>query len=265
MGTFDFLNNDVTIAEAKKKRMIITIIGIAVIAIAAIIGIIALVKNKNSVPDDPITEKIEVRIDASKKYVYDATYESSKYDTKNIVLPYININTDTAKKANEEIRSIFDTLTATDPNSSDENPFFAKANYKSYTTGDILSIIITVESGNIETATTKYYTYNFSLTSLVDLEYQALYKTISKSTQEVQNEIEENIKSEITNSYVNETDTLNLENDINISINTYKSDVYNHKLKMYLDGKDLNIIVTLKDSTKENGYITKTIKVVNKK
>lgn len=265
MGTFDFLNNDVTIAEAKKKRKILTIIVISIIAVAVIIGLIAIIKNFNSAPEEPIVEKINVKIDSSKDFVYNATYENSKYDTKNIILPYININTDTAKNVNEEIKGIFDTLTATDPNSSDENPFFAKASYKNYTTGEILSIIITVESGNVENPSIKYYTYNFSLVSLIDLEYQALYKTIGKSTQEVQNEIEEAIKNEITGSYSNSNDTTNLENDINTSINTYKSDVYNHKLKMYLDGKDLNIIVTLKDSTKENGYITKTIKVVNKK
>ena len=194
-------NIEKEIKKGKRKTVVLIIILLILVLILGLVGGILISGNGNKVVDNiiHITDKKDEnktgkKIDESKDWVYDAEYLKDKKEivktnkdnnltfksTNEITLPYININSDDAKKVNEEIKKIAENAYAdfgaplqitnglTGEVTTDKNSFsFTGYSYESYVNNNILSVVIKVESVAVPgDGTVTYITYNFNLDTL---------------------------------------------------------------------------------------------------
>ena len=205
-------NNENNVQNQKKKQSKGLSAGLVIIMLIAvlIIGIgggYLLSKNSNlfnkneTKPNNTIEQtKTSKKIDESKPWVYDAEYRKNKtvkkIDTtnnsdKDLVVPYININSTAGKKANTEIEKLYNEIYekyATDINESAKN--FSRLNYKFYENNNLLSIVIENSNGAIPGGAGRcpLYVYNFNLDTLEiatneELAKQTGYNSIAEVTE----------------------------------------------------------------------------------
>lgn len=228
--------------------------------------------------DTVLENKLEVsKIDSTKEYVYDAeyTYEDLEgksyrsqsteqtYSLNDIVLPYININSQDAINANNEIKKLFNELAEHFKNElEDTQTWYDISNYKSYINGNILSVVITTESGGSSPETYRHYAYNFELDSGEKVSYADVYKTVGFASNNIDSKIEEAIKNDERYSYYSKDDQ-NLNNDINKSIENYSNSVKDESINYFIDSNGkLNVIVTMEISALEQ-EIYETIFIIS--
>lgn len=204
--------------------------------------------------------KIISKLDNTKDWVYDANYnlptnKESYYgytdhtkliSASDLVVPYININSDNAKKANDEIFKLYSDLINTFNENLKEEIYFTLVDYKTYIDNSIVSIIITTESGGTDVLRYKYYTYSFNLENGKSLSYGDVYKIAGFNSSNINIEVKKaitNVMEERLADYPDKTDFDTFNNE---SITNYKNSVGNNTLKYFLSSKgELNIIVRL--------------------
>lgn len=234
--------------------------------------------NENKEVVEDVNQHIEVasKIDSNKDWVYAAEYEKNieaesyttefeeTYYASDIVVPYININSDDAKSANEEIKMVFDdAIKIFNEGTNDGLSYVDECNYESYVDDNILSVLITYGTGATSVVHPSYYAYNFDLKTGNKLTYEDVYQIAGFSTAEIESKVEEAIINKMKEMLADfSEDALNdvisfyePENTSDISgfeflknrgVNEYKNSVNTNSLRYFLstDGK-LNIIVTL--------------------
>lgn len=193
------------------------------------------------------------KLDNSKEWIYDANYklptnkEDNNYtnliNASNLVVPYINIDSADAKKANQEIYKLYEDLISMFNKDLKEEFSTVLAKYETYSNNDIISIIITTKFTGTDAPMYKHYTYNFNLVDGKLLSYNEIYKTAGLSENNITDKANQAITSTLSRKYPNgdDFDTYN-----NKSINNYNTSVNNDTIKFFVDeNKELNIIVTL--------------------
>ncbi|MBR3133346.1 MAG: hypothetical protein IKG42_04705 [Clostridia bacterium] len=178
-------------------------------------------------------------IDENKDIVYTSkqtTDEKENYSV-DINIPKININSDTAKKINEEINSVFkEKLDNVIKNGSQKTIY--NINYKAYVNGDLLSLIIksTLKEGNNnQTVIIKTYNYNLANNEIASFKEVLDAKGIDRG--EVQADIDDELKS------LNKSDEeLKAQTNYDIKLRDLDSDMYD------VDNVDNFIVST-------NGYL----------
>ena len=181
---------------------------------------------------------------------YSTNYET--YYAKDIVVPYINIDSAYAKASNNNIKEIFDSVINEYNNGvNDKITYVDECNYKKYVNNDKLSVILTYGIGATDVVHPKYYTYNFDLKTGSQLSYEEIYKIAGFDSSTINSKVEaaitkimeEKMSSFSADNYPTGTtfDTYNSE-----SINNYKNSINNDTLEYFLsDNNKLNIIVKL--------------------
>lgn len=175
-----------------KKNIVITVLTILVLGLAVYIvydKIIANGDTNKNVSDGNFnemeeTKKLAKKIDGAKDYVYDA-YNNSEYSVdydflnsytnsilsskKGIAVPFINIDTEEAKKINDEMKELFDStmkkvdeILACDHPSSCGQIFL---NYNTYYSDNIVSIIVSYGMYGTDIPYPSYLGYVFDLTN----------------------------------------------------------------------------------------------------
>lgn len=211
----------------------------------------------DSITSDESTEKQSIKIDNNKELVYDANYSyknfsnesyysqnmNKTYTLKDINVPYININSEDASDANKEIKALFDELAEFfEQEYNDTKTWYNIASYKTYTRGNLLSIVITVESGGTDVEQYKYYTYNFNLDTLKPYSYEEAYKLVGFNSSNIDVKAEEAIKKCERITQFEEDITTYIEK----SINNYRSAVKDKSMKYFIDeNNEFNIIVRI--------------------
>jgi len=206
------------------------------------------------------------KIDESKPWVYDATYEydvnpksyttsyGETYSLDDINIPYINLNSTAATKANAEINDLFIELADFFKNQLETyKEWWYVADYKTYSDNDVLSIVVTTIVGGTDVPWERYYTYNFDLKTGKLLTYKEIYQYAGFDSSNLSEKVEKAITDVMTDemksfiypdNYPNGTNFTKYNND---SINNYKKSVTDDSIKCFLDkDKKLNIIVTLR-------------------
>lgn len=223
--------------------------------------------NSNNINSDSFVSKL----DNSKEWIYDAEYEknvnadsySTYYETyyaKDIVVPYINVNSSYANIANKDIKKIFDdAIKNYNDGVRDKMTYIDECGYKKYVTDNSLSVVLTYGVGATDVVHPKYYTYNIDLRTGNKLSYEEVYNIANLSSNnidsKVKNAITKIMKDELKDLKDPQKDTgdggyypdgTNFDTYNDESINNYKDSVTNNTLKYFLsdDGK-LNIIVKL--------------------
>lgn len=214
-------------------------------------------EDKTSVSSKNLTKKSNIKIDDNRDLIYDANYlyknfsdESyysenmeREYSLKDINLPYININSEDANKANKEIEKLFEKLAEFfEQEYKDTKTWYNVASYKTYTKGNLLSILITVESGGTDVEQYKYYTYNFNLSTLKMYSYEEIYKLAGFTSNNIDEKVEEAIKKSERITEFKEDITTYIEK----SIKNYTNSVKDQSIQYFIDeNNELNVIVKI--------------------
>ena len=211
------------------------------------------------------------KVDNTKDWVYGAEYTknvtadsySTYYETyyaKDIVVPYININSTYANSSNSDIKKIFDDAIKTyNTGVSDKIEYVDECGYKKYINNNSLSVILTYGVGATDVVHPKYYTYNINLKTGNQLSYEEIYTIAgfnsSTITSKVEQAITEIMKEKLKDFKDPDKDTgaggyypngTNFDTYNNESINNYKSSINNNTLEYFLsDNGKLNVIVKL--------------------
>ena len=208
----DFMENDEIITKkGKGKKVALIVIAIILVVILGIVGGIIASGNGNKVADNIARivdkkdeNKTNKKIDESKYWVYDADYgkenkkiynDSKKTEeyvsnsSEDLIVPFININSDYAKSVNENIKKLYEdcyskygTAEST-PYSNEYKTYKHYAlKYDKYITDNILSVVISLHEGVVIVdggaggGTNTVYTYNFNLDTLAEASLDEMAK-----------------------------------------------------------------------------------------
>lgn len=170
-----------------------------------------LTENFNNIFDNKINyqnNNINIAKEDSQKEIIYTSYINqdvleNSYDF-NINIPYLNINSDTAKKINQEINSLFYEKAINILANTNQKTIY-NVKYKAYVNNNIVSLIISAtlkEGDNAQRVIIKTYNYNLSSDSELGIKEILQYRNISETY--AQNKINETIKnaSENVNKYI---------------------------------------------------------------
>ena len=213
--------------NGKGKKVLLFILLLAVFLLLGIlVGVMIPGNNKPEFVkqiEDKITNqenKDSKKIDESKPWVYDAEYlkenkkiyqdsakteEDADNSEKDLVVPYININSDAAKRANEQIKALYDKYydkygkEASEHDSSVYKTYYHYLlKYDTYINDNILSVAITLYEGIVVVdggtggGKSTVYTYNFNLDTLNESGVDEMAKKCGFSSED---EVTSKIKS----------------------------------------------------------------------
>ena len=252
----------------KNNKGVIALLIVIIIILSALCVLFAtgtISFNSNKVNDNDVNENINdnnnansiSKLDSSKEWVHDANYNlptnkesyyghsdhSKLIKASDLVVPYININSDDAKKTNQEIYKLYEDLINKFNENLKEEIWFTLVEYKTYTNNNIISVVITTESAGTDVPMYNYYTYSFNLETGKLLSYNDAYKIAGLNQGNITDKATQAVTNSLRKEYSNgdDFDTYN-----NKSINNYKTSISNNTIKFFIDGnKKLNIIVTL--------------------
>ena len=267
--------------EEKKDKKLYIIISILSVIILLLVGYIIFDKvqsnnddnnNKNAetetntntntnVNTEPKTGNFVSKLDDSKDWVYDAEYKkdvksesyvtmyNETYYAKDIIAPFININSSYANSANKEIKEVFDAaILKYNEGVSDKRTYIEEFEYEKYINNNSLSVILTYGFGATDVVHPKYYTYNIDLETGNQISYTDLYTIAGFNTSNIDSKVEKAIAKKLQEELkdMNYPKGTNFDTFNNQSISNYKKSVSNNTLKYFLsnDGK-LNIVVNL--------------------
>jgi len=201
------------------------------------------------------------RIDSSKDWVYDAPYEKNvvaesytpdigekKTTTyaKDIVVPYININSVDANVANSEIKSIFDKIVSI----YNKQTHHIKCGYEKYVNDTCISVYAANRMEVTDIGELDAYTFNIDLKTGKKMSYSDVYKSIGYNDNNIETKVEDAIASYMRNTM---SDTYNKSYDeeaqrlVEEAINNYKQSVKDNTIKYYLaENGSLRIVVKMR-------------------
>lgn len=192
----------------KKNKKVNIIIFILIVIIVVLIGFILLKElniisnnkdNKSNtekkitsstLDDEKVVELVKENLVYTKNFFDDEIcYEDSQFDLKicssNIILPYINIDSDDASKINEAISHIANDNYKLIKNSIDNNYELneVKTNYNFYIYKNLLSIVISETTGSTAVPLTHYYSYMLDLTTGSKVNEENIYSYLRPASE----------------------------------------------------------------------------------
>lgn len=197
----------------KSKKVIFAIIIIILIAVIGGIIIFNNINNKGkSQKEENVNqEQLSNQVNSSEqKLVYDAKYTNNltqtsyinifnqKYSVEDLKVPYINLDSEDAKKVNNEIKNLYQKFLEIfqenlDDIANGKMSNDCKSNYNSYINGNTLSVVIDIQYG--ERLYKNYYTYNFDLVTLKLLSYEEVYKRAGFTDENITSRVENAIRN----------------------------------------------------------------------
>ena len=250
--------------DNKNNKLLLSLtifLGVLVIILGGYITYDKIIKQEeinnqnNKTPSNNITSDTISKLNNNKNWVYDANYylqtnEESYYGTatqdklisaSDLIVPYINIDSDAAKTANQEIYKLYEDLIDEFNDNLKNKIAYKIVEYKTYLNSNILSVVITTEQAGTSIPIYEYYTYNFNLNNGKLLSYKEIYDNIGFEDNNINSNVEKAINNKMKKEYSNIPD-FDIYN--NKSINNYKTSV--NTIKYFVnDNNKLNIIVTL--------------------
>lgn len=227
--------------------------------------------NLNSTTSSTNSNNFVAKLNNSKSWVYDAEYKKNvsadsyklgdyTFYAKDIIVPFINVNSPYANSANNKIKEVFnDAINAYNEGVKGEEISIDVCNYQKYIKNNILSVVLTYGVGGTDVVHPEYYSYNINLNSGNKLSYQEIYTIAGFNANNINSKVEKaitNIMKEELKDFKdpnNDTgdggyypDGTNFDTYNNKSINNYKNSIKNNTLKYFLsENGNLQIIVTL--------------------
>lgn len=235
-------------------------------------------QNKEEKEEKELEEEIEQeKINDVKTYnkdeiVYNADYKNDlektsyktlgedTYSVKDIIVPYIKMESNEIEKINNEIEKIYQDLVKKFKGfaNEEETMGYVKASYSSYLNDNILSLVLTIEEGETYLPIYTYYTYNIDLSTLELLSYTDICDKLNYEKQKIENKMKEIIT---TQEEIAGLDEASKTDCINKSIDYYKEEQENNTLRYYIDNnKKLNVVIKLENEEISPSTFFKVIK-----
>lgn len=257
--------------EKKSNVGIYVLISVLLILVLGLSGYIVFDKmqdnnNENKIENAVVKDNEKqyeedkvAKLDKSKDWVYDASYDKNvsvesyktSFDTyyaKDIVVPYINVDSSDAELVNKQFKSIFSNAVDTfNAGVKDKMSYVDECSYKKSINDNILSVIVTYGVGATDVVIPEYYTANIDLKNGNKVTFKELYTKFNLTESEVLSKVESEIKK-ILNEYKYGNDS-SLNNYINESIKLYKESIKNDKVKYYVEDGKFFIVADVKVPT----------------
>ena len=245
----------------KKKRFLIT-----VMLILIIVGPILYFMYEKFIDigdkdnGGAILRDVEIsKINKDKDYIYEADYESEfkeesyttdigqTYYSKDLKVPYINIDSLDAINANRVIKETFTKAVEAFNQGIEDKTTFVDLSYDNYENDKIISVIVKYDVRDSEISNPAYYTYNFDSKTGELITYEDALKIADFEADTIDKKVKEAIGSEIKNQMGDNPNVYpkgtSFETYLN---NTYKAYKENNDIKFILDNdNNLSIVVDI--------------------
>lgn len=219
-------------------------------------------RNNNPIDNEQqtaIDNKLVSKLESEKDWVYDADYVKNAsaesymtefnetYYAKDIVVPYINVDSPDAKLMNLEIKAIFDSLIETyNEGFKDSLTYVDTCEYKYCINDNILSGVLTYSVGATDVPLLQYYTFNIDLKEGDKITYKEAYRSVGFDDSNINFMAKSAITREMSERVENILSTTEAEEYINASKDNYQASIQNDDIKFFIDNHEkLNVIVTL--------------------
>ena len=271
MSFGDDNQNDKKSKKGKNKVIIVilVILLIALVAVAVVFFVLPRLSGGDPLPvmgnnvstNEVVTEEIKAqRFNSNLFYVYDSAYTPTNpadgyflgndyHDINEIIVPYININSNEATQVNEKIHSFYDqAVTKYNEYASSKNGYI-NVDYKYYMNKNVLSIIIEQIEGGNGIAQKQFYTCNYDLVKDKILTFDEVYKSIGFTDETidltVKYEIENSSFYKIYGSLFNEE---TIKTSIDATFEDYSTRKGANAVNYYIDSKgsmliDMNYVI----------------------
>jgi len=245
-----------------KKIMIFSII--VVIVVIGILAYFTLIKKGTTTN---IENNNNEEINPGKELVYDAEYmlegyedksyisktTEQKYSLKDINLPYINLDSEDAKEVNKTISYLYMEMAEIFKEElNGSQTWYNIAGYTVYQTSDFLSVVINTEYGGTSVPTTKYFTFNFDLTTLKQVTFKDYLNNKNINVEDVDIQVNNLIRN--YDVLKNMDESLEKSELISNSIDNYNLSMKYDTLNYFVEEGKLNIILTIQVPT-ESGEV----------
>jgi hypothetical protein len=264
-------NNIVNNKKPKKKSNPIIVILLLIVIVGCIAWTIYYLSSQGYInlgfnnEQENTQDSTTIKLDDTKDYVYDATYQlettvdeyelsdGTKINKSDITVPYININSNDAVNANKELNNLYSSLIDSFNKNSTDKTSYEIVNYLSSITDNVLSVAVEVKSYSM-VPTYDYYTYNFDLTTGNSLDYETLLSNFSYTTDDVDNYVSETLKNYLENSCNGDQTCLDeYETQYNTSLESYNQKVTDTTLNFFMDNYNLYIVLNPSDGSQNAG------------
>ena len=197
------------------------------------------------------------KIDPSKYWIYHATYDKNvlansyeiaykTYYAKDIIVPFINIDSNDASKANDEIKEVFDKAINFYNEGVENKTNFVSIDYEKFIDNNIASVNLWYGKGGTDVIRPDYYTYTFDLTTGKIMSFEELYQKFGLNKNQVDMKIKEEITDEVNDIFEDSFRDINNTTYINESIDNYEKNLEDNTLKYFVnDDGELCIIARL--------------------
>ena len=244
----------------KNNKLIIILIIVILLIVGGIIGYVVCSKGEK-VDNNEVNRQAEnttnviTTENSVKEKVYQAEYSSNLEKTtyidgfgkvqnvNDIKVPYINIESEDAKKANNEIKQLYYKLV----NEFKTNQEFAEKNkgtegfltneyevkYQTYENDNVLSVVMTIIT---PMDVVYYYSYNFDLTTLKLMSFEEIYEKVGFTKENISSKVELAIRN--NEYYTKNSENKDNEKYIQDSINAYREKSFANIKYVKVDGND---------------------------
>ena len=183
--------------EKSRKGLVI----INIILLLLVIGLVLFILYDKKILFNKEEKVVEIKSDLNSEQlkiynefelVYNAEYayevsQNNYTDTKNniryytdIVIPFVNINSEDVKKINEDIKELNDSLVKEYENNLINNEYYVKSNYTYVINNNILSLVIIITRNNESNQEyNEYKTYNINLDTKKKMTYLELLNSLT--------------------------------------------------------------------------------------
>ena len=183
--------------EKSRKGLVI----INIILLLLVIGLVLFILYDKKILFNKEEKVVEIKSDLNSEQlkiynefelVYNAEYayevsQNNYTDTKNniryytdIVIPFVNINSEDVKKINEDIKKLNDSLVKEYENNLINNEYYVKSNYTYVINNNILSLVIIITRNNESNQEyNEYKTYNINLDTKKKMTYLELLNSLT--------------------------------------------------------------------------------------
>lgn len=202
------------------------------------------IQNNKVNPGEELVYDAEYMIEEFKDKSYVSQTMEKEYSLKDINLPYINLNSDDAKKANENISNLFVEMAEIFKQElNGAQTWYNTAGYNVYQTSDFLSVVIKTEYGGTSEPNIKYFTYNFDLTTFKAVTFKDYLKYINIDNANVERQVNNMIRN--YDVIKNMEESLEKSELINISLDTYQKLMEYDSVNYFIEDGKLKIVLNI--------------------
>ena len=239
------------------------------------------VPKENAKPNEeqPIEEPKEElvnKINNSKYWIYDADYEkdvladfyiiNEPIYAEDIKVPFINIDSNYASLANQEIKKVFDIAIDAYNEGVQNELTHVDIDYQKYIDNDMVSTALWYSIKETAVVNPNYYTYNIDLKTGKEMSFEEVYQKCGFTKDNIDDKVKENITSMMKDRLKNFIDEYypqgtNFDTYNNESIENYLTSIKNNTLQYFIDENGILSIIVKLSIPVEMGYFDTVIKL----